>query len=127
MCCISRTIQEEVETTWWFDTGAHAHVMPKYVGERTYLTLRGANGQDLGAMGDLLVRGFMAKTQVQFRVVVARDARRCFLTGPQLRAKGHPFILNQHVSFFTQPEDDTQVTMSRAGDRSLKVMCMLKP
>ena len=79
-------------------------------------------------MGDLLVRGFMAKTQVQFTVVVARDARQCFLSGPQLRAKGHPFILNQHESFFfTQPEDDTQVTMSRAGDRSLKVVCMLKP
>ena len=91
--------RSEVETTWWFDTGAYAPCDAE-VRWRENLTLRGANGQDLGAMGDLLVRGFMAKTQVQFRVVVARDARQCFLSGPQLRAKGHPFILNQHESFF---------------------------
>ena len=51
-------IQEKVETLWLLDTGADAHVMPKHVSEqsgepalkRTRVTLRGASGQDFGAM-----------------------------------------------------------------------------
>ena len=72
-------IQERVMTTWLFDTGADTHVMPKSVWEQlgeptlqtTNVTLRGANGQDLGAMGDVQVRGFIGKIKVQFKVVVA--------------------------------------------------------
>ena len=75
-------VQEKVQTTWLFDTGADAHVMPKYVREQlgeptlqtTRVTLRGADGQDLGAISDLQVRGFIGKIQVQFTTVVARDA-----------------------------------------------------
>ena len=82
-------------TTWLFDTGADAHVMPKSVCEQmgeptlqtTKVTLRGASGQDLGAMGE--VRDFIGKVKVQFAAVVARDARRCPLSGTQLRTKGY--------------------------------------
>ena len=52
---------------WLFDTGADAHVMPKHVWEQlgeptmqaTKVTLRGAYGQGLGAMGEMQVRGFI--------------------------------------------------------------------
>ena len=97
-------IQENVETTWLFNTGADAHVMPKYVWEQfrapalqtTRVTLRGANGQDLGAVGELHVRSFIGKIKVQF-TVVARDARRYLLSGTQLRTKvTRVTTLNQH-------------------------------
>ena len=90
-------IQEKVETTWLFVTGADAHVMPKWeqLGEPTLqstsVTLKGAKRQDLGAIGEVLVKGFIGKVKVQFKVVVARDARRCLLSGTQLRAKGYTF------------------------------------
>ena len=69
-------VQEKVQTTWFFVTRAHAQVMPQYVWEHlgeltqqtTRETLRGANGQDLGAMGELLVRGFLGKIKVQCAV-----------------------------------------------------------
>ena len=62
---------QEVETIWLFDTGADAHVVPKYVWEQlgeaelitTHGTLRGASGQDLGAMGEVQVRGFIGKSK----------------------------------------------------------------
>ena len=54
-----------------FDTGADA----PYGGAFT-ATLRGANGPDLGAMGEVQVRGFIGKIKVQFTAVAARDARR---------------------------------------------------
>ena len=62
-------VQEKVETIWLFDTGAGAHVMPKHVWEQlaepslqtTRVTLRGANGQVLGAMGEVQDRGFTWK------------------------------------------------------------------
>ena len=74
-------IQEKVETTWLFGTGADAHVMPKHVWEQlgeltlqpTSVTLKGANGQDLGAIGEVLVRGFDGRVKVQFKAVVARQ------------------------------------------------------
>ena len=118
-------VQEKVVTTWLFDTGADAHVMPKCVWEQlgepalqtTNVTLRGANGQDLGAMVEVQVRGFIGKIKVQFTAVVARDARRCLLSGTQLRTKGHTFSLNQRESFLTQPKDGQRVTMSREGNR----------
>ena len=102
-------VEEKVQTTWLSDTGADAHVMPKYVWEQlgeptlqtTRVTLRGANGSDLGAIGEVLVRNFQWTKKVQFTAVGARDARRCFLSGTQLRAKGHTFTLNQHESFHT--------------------------
>ena len=84
-------VQVKVETTWLFDTRADAHVMPTYVWEQlgeptlqtTRVTLRGANEQDdLGAMGALHVRGFIRKIKIQF-TAVARDARRCLLSGTQ--------------------------------------------
>ena len=64
-------IQEKAETIWSFDTGADAHVMPKHVWEQlrepslqtTKVTLRGATGQDLGAMGEVQVKGFIGKTK----------------------------------------------------------------
>ena len=49
--------------------------------------LRGACGQDLGAMGEVQVRGFIGKINFQFTAVVARDARRCPQSGTQLRTK----------------------------------------
>ena len=74
-------IQEKVETIWLFDTGADAHVMPKNVWElqTTKILLRGASGQDLGAIGEVQVRGFIGKIKVQFTAVVERDGRRCLL------------------------------------------------
>ena len=74
-------VQEKFQTTWLFDTEADAHVMPKFEWEQlgeptlqtTRETLRGANGQDLGAMGALPVRGFIRKIKVLFTAVVARD------------------------------------------------------
>ena len=75
-------VQEKVVTTWLLDTRAFTHVMPKCLWEQlgepalqtTNVTLRGASGQDLGAMGEVQVRGFIEKRQVQFKTVVARDA-----------------------------------------------------
>ena len=110
--------------------------MPKYVWQQlgeptlqtTRATLRGADGEGLGATGELLVRGFIGQIKVQFAAVVARDARPCFLSGTQLRTKGYTFTLNQHESFLKQPNVGARVTMSREGYRdTLKVACMLKP
>ena len=79
-------------------------------------------------MGEEEVRGFSGKINVQFTVVVARDARRCLLSGMQLRTKGYTLALNQNGSFLTQPKSGARVTMSREGNRdTLKVVCMLKP
>ena len=111
-------VEEKVVTTWLFDTGADAHEMPKCVWEHlgepalqtTKVTLREANGQDLGTMGEVQVK-------VQFTAVVARDARQCLLSGTQLRTKGYTFSLNQRESFLTQPKDGQRVTMSREGNR----------
>ena len=93
-------IQEKVETTCLFDRGADAHVMPNCVWEvlgepvlqTTRVTLRGVNGQDLGAIGELHVRSFTEKTKVRFTTVVARDARRCLLSATQLRSNGCTFF-----------------------------------
>ena len=127
--------QEKVETIWLFDTRADAHVMPKYVWEQwgeptlqtTRATLRGAGEQDLGAMGEVQVRGFVVKIKVQFTAVVARDARRCLLSGTQLRTKGLMFTLNQDGCFLSQPNGSKKVTMLREGNRvTLKDVCLLK-
>ena len=85
------------QTIWLFDTGAEAHVMAKHVWEQlgeltlqtTRVTMRGANRQDLGAMGELQVRGVIGQIKVQFTAVVARDARRCPLSGTQLGTEGY--------------------------------------
>ena len=87
-----------------------------------------ANGQDLGPMGEVQVSGFSGEIKVQFTAVVARDARRCLLSGTQLRTKGYTFTLNQHGSFPSQPSGSKKVSMSREGNRdTLKVVCVLKP
>ena len=54
---------ERVETTWLFDKGADAHMILRFVwtqlGElelqETWLMLRGANAQGLGALGTRVV------------------------------------------------------------------------
>ena len=131
-------IQEKVETIWLFDRGNDAHVMPKHVlgqlGEpslqTTRVTLRGASGLDLGAMGVVQIRGFIGKIEVQFTTVVARDARRCLPSGTKLRTQGHTFTSSQHETFLTQPkwQQQQKVTMSREGNTdTLKVACMWKP
>ena len=85
--------------------------MPKWeqLGEPTLqstsVTLEGANGQDPGAICEVLVKGFIGKVKVQFKAVVARDARRCLLSGTQLRAKGYTFRLNERGSFLAQPTE----------------------
>ena len=92
-------VQEKVVTTCLFDTGTDAHVMPKCVWEQfgeptlqtTNVSLRGANGQDLGAMGEVQVGCFIGKIKVQFTAVAARDARRCLLGGTKLRTKEYTF------------------------------------
>ena len=103
-------VQAKIVTTWLFDSGADTHVMPKCVWEQlgepalqtTKVTLRGASGQDLRATGEVQVRCFIEKIEVQFEAVVARDARRCLLSGIQLRTHGYTFTLNQQGSFLTQ-------------------------
>ena len=101
-------IQEKFETIWLFATGADVHVMPKHVWEQlgelsmqtTRVSLRGANGQDLGAIGEVQVKDFIGKIKVQFTAAVARDARRCLLSGTQLRTKkGIHVHVDQHGSF----------------------------
>ena len=112
---------QKVETIWLVDTRADVHVMPKRVWEQlgeptlqtTKVTLRRANGQDLGAMGEVQVIGFNGKIEGQFSAVVARDATRCLLSGTQPRTKGHGITLNQHGSFPAQPNGSGKVTMSR--------------
>ena len=72
---------KKVVATWLFDTGTDAHVMSKCVCEQlgepalqtTNVTLRGANGKDLGAMVEVHVRCFIRKIKVHFTAVVARD------------------------------------------------------
>ena len=59
------TIQEKAVTTWLFDTDADAHVVPNCAWEQlgepmlqtTSVTPSGANGQDLGAMEEVQVKG----------------------------------------------------------------------
>ena len=87
-------IQEKVETIW-FDTGADAHVMPKHVWEQlgepslqtTRVTLRGANGQALGAMGEVQVRGSIGKIKVPFTAHGHVESTLEFSTHNQLAAK----------------------------------------
>ena len=101
-------VQKKVVTIWLFDTGADAHVYAEVcvgtVGRictaNKNVTLRGANEQDLGAMGEVQVRGFIGKIRVQFTAVVARDARRCLLSGTQLRTKGYTFFLFESTRKF---------------------------
>ena len=82
--------------------------------------MRGANGQDLGAMGEVQVRGFIGKIKVQFR--------RCLLSGIQLRTNGYTFTLNQQGSFLTQSKGGRRIQMSREGNKdTLKTVCFLKP
>ena len=127
-------IQGKFETTWWFDRGADAHVMPKRVWEQlgestlqpTSVTLKGTNGQHLGAIGEVLVRGSVGRVKVQFTAVFARDARRCLLSGTQLTAKRYTFTLNQKESFLAQPKSEGKVNMSRERKRdTFKIVCML--
>ena len=110
-------------TTWLFDTGADTHVMPKCVwvllGEpalqTTNVTLRRANGQDLGAMGEVQVRGFVERIKVQFKAVVARD-------------EGYTFTLNQQGSILAQSKSGQRVRTTREGNRdTIKIVCFLKP
>ena len=64
-------VQEKVVTTWLFDKGADAHVMLNCVWEQlgdlaqqtTNVTLRGANEQDFGSMGEVQVRTIHWKNQ----------------------------------------------------------------
>ena len=74
-----------VETAWLFDTESDAHLMP----QRAWSQL---NGQDLGALGTLLVRSFLCSITVQFRAVVARGVGRCVLGGTQPRSMGYAFL-----------------------------------
>ena len=129
-------VEEKVVTIWLLDTRAVTHVMPKCLWEQlgepalqtTNVTLRGANGQDLGAVGEVQVRDFIEKRQVQFKTVVARDARRCLLRGRQLRTHGHTFTLSEQGSFLTQSKGGQRVQMTRGGNReTLNMVCFLKP
>ena len=105
-------IKEMVETTWLFDTGADAHfdsAVRVGTAGKTYIANNKSNTERSKrtrpwSLGDLLVRGFLWETKVQFTVVVARDARRCLLRGTQLRGKRYTSTLNQHESFLTQPK-----------------------
>ena len=82
-CVHQVRLEEKVETIWLFDTGADERVGA--VGEPSLQTttakLKGANGQDLGAMGEVQVRGVIGKIRVQFTAVVARDPKRSLLSG----------------------------------------------
>ena len=86
-------IQGKFETTWWFDRGADAHVMPKHVWEQlgestlqpTSVTLKGTNGQHLGAIDEVLVRGFIARVQVQFTAMFARAEHNSERSGTRSR------------------------------------------
>ena len=92
------------------------------------VTLRGANGQDLGPMGDVQARGPTCKIKVQFKAVVARDARRCLLSGTKLRTNGYTFTQIQQGSFLTLSKGGHKVQMTREGNRdTLKIICFLKP
>ena len=112
--------QEKVETIWLFDTRADAHVIPKLSWEQlgepslqtTRVTLRGANGQGLGAMGEVQVRGFIGNIKVQFAAVVARDARRCLLSGTQLRTKEYTFTLH-NTGVFSRQRKSNEVTRKK--------------
>ena len=116
-------VQEKVVATWLLDIRAVTHVMPKCLWEQlgelalqtTNITLRGANGQDFGAMGEVQDRGFIEKAQVQFKTVVARDARRYLLSRIQLRTHGHTFTLSQQGSFLTQSKGGQRVQITRGG------------
>ena len=45
----------------------------------------------MGALGTTVVCGFLGSIKVQFRALVARDARRCLLSGTQLRSLVYVF------------------------------------
>ena len=79
-------------------------------------------------MGEVQGIGFIEKVQVQFKTVVARDARRCLLRGRQLRTHGHTFTLSEQGSFLTQSKGGQRVQMTRGGNReTLNMVCFLKP
>ena len=122
-------VQEKVLTTWLFDTAADTHVMPKCVWEQmgepalqtTNITLRGANGQDLGVMGEVQVRGFIGKIKVHFRAVMARDARRCLLSGIQLRkVPSHSRKVVKRCKGHVKETGDTQWVTSLMLKRELE-------
>ena len=74
-----RTTEDDSERAAYEVTGVDAHMMRKdlweQLGEPTLqtprVTLRGANGEDLRAMGELLVRCFIGKIKVQSTAVIA--------------------------------------------------------
>ena len=72
------------------------------------MMLRRASGQDLGASGTLVVRGFPSSVKVQFRVVAAPDARRCLLSGTQLRSMGYACALQEDGSYVMRQSSGTK-------------------
>ena len=85
---------------------------------------RGANGHGLGALGTFVLRSFLGSIKVQFRAVVARDARRCFLSVTQHRSIGYAFLLQENGSYVMQQSSGTKVWVSREGSRdTCKLVC----
>ena len=125
------TIQEKAVTTWLFDTDADAHVVPNCAWEQLGEPMLQTKVLHRAEQMDKTLepwKKFKSKVKVQFTAVVARDARRCLLSGTQISTQGHTFTLNQHESFTTQPKGSQRVTMTREGNRdTLKNVRLLKP
>ena len=59
------------------------------------MTVRGACGQEQGVLGMILAKGFFCSRKLHLRAAVAREARRCLLSGTQLRPQGYTFLTLQ--------------------------------
>ena len=63
-------------------------------------------------------------SKVQFTARVARDARRCLLSGRQFRTKGYTLSFNQRESSLTQPKDGQRITMARERNGDTLKSCL---
>ena len=107
-----------VATTWLFDTGADAQLMPQHVcsqqgepklQEKTMM-LRGANGQDLGALGTLMVRSFLGLVNVQFSDCGCERRKTMSSKWNAAQIDGLRFLLQENGSYVIQQSSGVDVT-----------------
>ena len=107
-----------VATTWLSDTGADAQLMPQHVcsqlgepelQEKTMM-LRGANGQDLGTLGTLMVRSFLGLVNVQFSDCGCERRKTMSSEWNAAQIDGLRFLLQENGSYVIQQSSGVDVT-----------------
>ena len=131
-------VQEKVVPTWLFDTRADAHVMPKCVCVRTVGRTYTANNKCYREerMDKTLEPWVRFKSEVsleknkdQITAVVARDARRCLLSGNTTqneRSHVHFESTRKFLHLTRKAAKELECHEKGTENNTLKVVCLLK-